>query len=513
MFAIILCAPQITPLPQHMTILNSTFMYVGPLQWSCKSNGVDCLGLIINQVDLYTKTMFAKGVPAPKSAQVTKLVITLLSTDVPQSPQEEFYNITVNSSSINVFAPDTYSLSRALSTVVQLIQEAPGDEYKKGLYSIMQVEIQDASAYSFRELMLDPSRHYLPVSTFKRQLNAMALTKFNVLHIHLTDTQSIAFAPETAPADKFQNSAFYNGGFFRLSKADMTEISSYANSLGIHIMIEYDMPGHATSWKKANAKLVANCPTHGFTSVNPINEDLFTYINAFLTDIIDAVYTKLEKTPLIHLGGDEVDHGCWNEDPEISSYMQKNGINTTLLWQQFHARVSQLVQKLSPNATRFYWQESYENQNEMKNAVVHAWYNVDVVAKATRNGYKVVRSFGWYLDQQKPGQQRYGIQDTWQDFYVVDVLEGVEKAFKDNVMGGGACMWGEKVTDGNIDEQIWPRAVAVAEALWSAPSVRTINSVLKNRFQAAACMLVAGGIDTGAFIPSKPCIGDKGLRL
>lgn len=32
----------------------------------------------------------------------------------------------------------------------------------------------------------------------------------------------------------------------------MTKMAQYAHDLGIHIMIEYDMPGHASSWKKAN---------------------------------------------------------------------------------------------------------------------------------------------------------------------------------------------------------------------------------------------------------------------
>lgn len=42
-------------------------------------------------------------------------------------------------------------------------------------------------------------------------------------------------------------------------------------------------------------------------------------------------------------------------------------------------------------------------------------------------------------------------------------------------------MWGEKVHNGNIDEFIWPRAIAAAEALWTDLSIRTITNELTAR--------------------------------
>ena len=74
-------------------------------------------------------------------------------------------------------------------------------------------------------------------------------------------------------------------------------------------------------------------------------------------------------------------------------------------------------------------------------------------------------------------------------------------------------MWGEKVHNGNIDEQIWPRQIAIAEALWTAPANRTITDALKQRIQASICKLVQVGVGSGPIKPSAPCAGVDGARF
>ena len=54
--------------------------------------------------------------------------------------------------------------------------------------------------------------------------------------------------------------------------------------------------------------------------------------------------------------------------------------------------------------------------------------------------------------------------------YRFDVLEGVEPAARKNVAGGQCCNWAELIT-GRIDLEwkLWPRALALSEALWTYP--------------------------------------------
>ena len=116
-------------------------------------------------------------------------------------------------------------------------------------------------------------------------------------------------------------------------------------------MIEYDQPGHANSWRKADESIVANCPNNGYSSINPINELTYDYIRAYIKDIFDAV-SVFGAHPILHLGGDEVDYGCWNNDPAIATYMEENGLTTSTLWQQMNLRVIDIINDMDPRTMR-----------------------------------------------------------------------------------------------------------------------------------------------------------------
>ena len=181
--------------------------------------------------------------------------------------------------------------------------------------------------------MIDASRHFLPLKTMKRQVDALAMSKSNVLHVHVIDSQSSAYAPTDAPAAEFAKACYENGETYKLVQTQLAELSVYANSLGIHLLLEFDMPGHAASWQKLSRDVVANCPTYGNSTVDPTANATYEYIEAFIKEIIATIYVPLGKEALIHLGGDEVDHGCWTEDANIAAYMKQNNLTTKTLWQ------------------------------------------------------------------------------------------------------------------------------------------------------------------------------------
>ena len=141
------------------------------------------------------------------------MLITVKSSDAPKSVFVgiENYTLETNKSGIFISAENLYGASRALATMAQLIVEKAGNEYVAGMYNAQSVKITDFPVYKYRSLMIDTARHFLSVATVKRQINGMAISKLNALHIHIIDSQSSAFVPSTKPADDFAKATYNNG--------------------------------------------------------------------------------------------------------------------------------------------------------------------------------------------------------------------------------------------------------------------------------------------------------------
>lgn len=108
---------------------------------------------------------------------------------------------------------------------------------------------------------------------------------------------------------------------------------------------------------------------------------------------------------MIHLGGDEVDVGCWGKDPEIKAYMDGKGIDGKGLWKEFHDTLYQIVDNVTKKGKRYqvYWEESFSNGNnfDATNAVIHYWKSFDKMS-AINKGLYVIQSTNWYLPRMKP---------------------------------------------------------------------------------------------------------------
>ena len=94
---------------------------------------------------------------------------------------------------------------------------------------------------------MDVCRHFFTVDEVKRQLDIMALYKFNVLHRHLTEDQGWRIAMDAYPklkiaAYRLHGDSVY-GGFY--TREDLEEVVAYAAGYGIEVIPEIELPGHS----------------------------------------------------------------------------------------------------------------------------------------------------------------------------------------------------------------------------------------------------------------------------
>ena len=112
------------------------------------------------------------------------------SAPYPDLDDDESYSLKIDASQALLTAATEWGVLRGLATLAQLSasrRTLPG------------VIIADTPRFAWRGLMVDSARHFISVATLLRTLDAMALVKLNVLHLHLTDDQGFRFASRAFP--------------------------------------------------------------------------------------------------------------------------------------------------------------------------------------------------------------------------------------------------------------------------------------------------------------------------
>jgi len=104
--------------------------------------------------------------------------------------------------------------------------------------------VQDKPRYSHRGLLIDTSRHYEPIEVLKQLVDSLSFAKLNVLHWHVVDDQSFPFESTTYP--KLWDGTYSNDE--KYSQEDVTELVEYGRLRNVRVMVEFDTPGHTTSW-------------------------------------------------------------------------------------------------------------------------------------------------------------------------------------------------------------------------------------------------------------------------
>jgi hexosaminidase len=362
--------------------------------------------------------------------------------------EDESYRLAVGSGRMSLTAKTDFGVLRGLETLLQLLS-SDGEGYYFPC-----VEVQDAPRFTWRGLMIDAGRHFMPVDMVKRTLDGMAAVKLNVLHWHLSEDQGFRVECKTFPKlHRLGSDGFY------YTQDQIRDVIAYAAERGIRVMPEFDIPGHSTSWFAAYPEYASGTGPYAIErkfgifspAFDPTEERTYRFFDGFLKEM-----AALFPDPYFHIGGDEVEGGEWKANPKIQAFMKKNGIpDNQALQAHFNKRIRKIFQPGMPT-----------------NIVIQSWRGKEALIESAKMGYQGLLSNGYYIDLCQPAFEHYLNDPVAED---APLTEDQKKL----VLGGEATMWAELVTPETVDSRIWPRTAAIAERFWSPPSVKDVEDMYR----------------------------------
>ena len=426
-------------------------------------------------------------------------VTVMTNTTTLQHGVDESYTVTNHpSDGPTAVASTVFGALRAIETVCQLIRFGWLDkETGEPVFVIPQrINITDAPVYPYRGLMIDTSRHYLPIDLIVKNLDSMAMNKLNVLHWHMVDSQSWPFVSTTYPELSMQGA--YDPVYAVYTHKDVKRVVEEAYYRGIRVIPEFDMPGHTQAIGASHPELLSPCSPEEYSEpLNPTEPAVYDFVERLYKEIVELFWTA----DMVHVGGDEVSPDCWENSKSINEWrIQHNISDSTGLYEYFETKLLDIVSTKLQKRT-VVWQEVFDLGLPIHpDTIVDVWkdwgnQDVDTLEKATAAGYHVILSSCWYLNQ---------LTTTWQGYYNCEPREFFNgtKAQKDLVVGGHACMWGEMVDAANFETRVWPRASSAAERLWSGTNG---ESSILDRMPAFRCDMVRRGVPAGPTGPGTYC--------
>ncbi|HEX4481267.1 MAG TPA: family 20 glycosylhydrolase [Rudaea sp.] len=400
---------------------------------------------------------------------------------------DEGYELNVSGERIVVIARTPHGLFNGAITLWQLTTIDEGHSPAR----VRCMHIEDYPRFAWRGLMLDSARHFQPPTFVKKFIDDMAIHKLNVMHWHLTDDQGwrieikkypklTSIGAWRTPAHVVGSPAPY-GGFY--TQEEIRDIVRYAAQRYITIVPEIEMPGHAQA-------AIAAYPELGVTGKRPpvspdwgvhtylynVDDSTFEFLQNVLTEVMD-----LFPGSYIHIGGDEAAKDQWHASAHVQQRMKELHIaDEAALQSWFIARIGKFID--AHGRRLIGWDEILEGGLAPR-ATVMSWQGVKGGIDAAQKDHDVVMSPSpaLYLDhvQSTLHDEPPGRPDviSVSDIYNYEPIPTeLDEKHAHHILGAQANLWSEYMdTPQRVEHAAFPRAAALAEALWSPRATKNFT--------------------------------------
>lgn len=370
---------------------------------------------------------------------------------------EESYGILISERGIEVSVQSWKGVMYAIQSLSFLIPIDEGRVKKKcDYYEIESGLIIDHPYYSYRGLMLDIARRFIPLDEIKKIISLMSIFKMNTLHLHLTDDQGwrieIKSLPKLTEIGAQREVGGTSSGY--LTQKEYLELQEYAAIRGITVIPEIDIPGHTHAAIASYPLLgIEKDPKNlytgigvGFSAIDVKNN----YSLSFFKKVIEEI-AAITKGNIIHVGGDECPRR-FVSDKDYGTFIRE---------------IEQAVSRCGK--TMMGWEEVRSSIKE-NTSIVQIWRDLgalsDLKDKKNRIVFSDAKSF--YLDMQ---YVKGDFGNNWSSPVELDAAYNVNPAQsfpRERILGVESALWTEIISDKKkLYHMLFPRLLCHAEVGWT----------------------------------------------
>ena len=409
------------------------------------------------------------------------------------SPQDrEEYRLVVDEGRIDISAPSPAGVFYGVQTLLNMFPPSIFSDDPPRLHSdqlvLRGVTIDDRPRFAWRGLMIDVSRHFFSMEQILKTIDAMAVHKLNVLHLHLTDDPGWRIEIDRYPrlvnvgsVGDISNPDGPERLYF--SKEEIREIVAHAERRHIMVIPEIDMPGHGLAAAKAYPEFY-----DGHKTLNPANEGTYEFIGNVLSEVME-----LFPSGYVHFGGDEVREHRWGELPEMEDFMQRHGYSE---WHEVEEHFDRFVAEyiVEQGYTPIGWDE-IAAFDVHPDTIVQWWLHLRPQARdrAIEKGHRIIISPTNYLyfdypnGVGEPGAPWEGNDNGPNSVELIHQWEPVPDWYsaqeESQVLGLQANLWTEFIqTNEYFEYMIFPRISALAEVAWRAKGDKDLGDFIRRLY-------------------------------
>ncbi|MEV6307154.1 beta-N-acetylhexosaminidase [Streptomyces sp. NPDC051840] len=439
------------------------------------------------------RTLIGRDTRLPLHASADGRIVLALDPEL-EGLGDEGYGLTVSPQALLLRAAGPTGLLRGVQTIRQLLppEALSGGVPGTDTWELPCAEISDVPAYPWRGAMLDVARHFQPVEYLHRYVDLMALHKLNTLHLHLTDDQGWRMPVDayprltgvgarrarsqdgpTGPDGARFDSVPHSGSY---TKEELRALVRHAASLGVEVVPEIEMPGHARAALAAYPEL-GNDPSRELDvwthwgvcdTVFGVHEEVFDFCRTVLDEVMDVFPSRH-----IHIGGDECPTTEWERSPAARARAAAEGLpDARALHGWFLGRVgAHLVER---GRVPLGW--AVTGSELPLDFTVMTWHEPTHARTAVERGHRVVAAHhrATYLDYAQSGDPGEPVAQPGAPvpLRTVHDHEPAPAAWPEEqralVLGTQAHVWTEYArTPDSIEYLSYPRLCALADRSWS----------------------------------------------